>query len=272
MRRLRVELVMAMAIHLFSARPAPAALLGFLRGGDSRGSNITLNKRLHVNTLITEPGTVEIDWAGLYSFSSTGYSMPATLKYTPKGTHTIWGRTEYAVAFDSLDNVDTGGGRATQFSQSVTLAATSVLHDGKKLDIAIAPQATLFLRGEKGARLGALAIARYDTGRNSLGATLSWSAATHDSEANRAGTWDAGFGFGRRLAASGMLGRFTPHMNAVWERSTGMERVLSVFEGVEYQMTDRLAFDLSGQHLGVRGTTVDHQVAFGITFNLGKGR
>ncbi len=263
---------MVVAIHFFSARPAPAASLGFLRRGDSRGSRITLNKRLHVNTLITEPGTAEIDFAGLYSFSTTGYSMPATLKYTPAGTHTIWGRTEYAVAFDSLDNVDTGGGRATQFSQSITLTATSVLHDGKKLDIAIAPQATFFLRGEEGARLGAVAIARYDTGRNSLGATLSWSAATHDSATNRAGTWDAGVGFGRRLAASGTLGKFTPHMNAVWERSTGTERVISVFEGVEYQMTDKLAFDLSGQHLGLRGTMVDHQMAFGITFNLGKGQ
>lgn len=223
-----------------------------------------------MNTLITEPGTAEIDWSSLYSVSTTSFTMPSAVKYTPEGGHIIWGRTEYSVAFDSLTNAEMGGGRITQFSESVTLAGNSVVLDGEKLDIAIAPQATVFLRDESGARLGAVAIARYDSGRNSIGATLSWSAATHSSPSNPAGTLDAGFGFGRRLAGFGLLGKFTPHANVVWEKSTGIERVVSVFEGVEYQMTERLAFDLSGQHFSVAGGTPDHQVVFGLTINLGK--
>ncbi|MBZ5579281.1 MAG: hypothetical protein LAP40_22190 [Acidobacteriia bacterium] len=247
-----------------------ADLLPRLGLGTRSGSTITLRKRLHVNTLITEPGTAEIEWGSLDSFSSGNFTLPAAFKYTPQGHRIIWGRTEYSLAFDSVSVADLGGGRITQFSQSLTATATSVLHDGEKLDIAIAPQAVFFLRGEQGARLGAIAIARYDTGRHSMGVTVSWSAATHISASNPAGTLDVGLGYGRRLAAGGLLGKFTPHCNAVWERSTGLDRVVSVFEGVEYQMTERLAFDLSGQHFGINGNTPDHQIAFGITLNVGR--
>ena len=254
-------------LHLLS----PAGYAAFLpRLRSNRTSNITLRKRLHVNALITQPGTAEIEWSNLYSVSTTNFTMPSAVKYTPEGRYIVWGRTEYSVAFDSLTNTDIAGGRATQFSQSVTLAANSVLFDGEKLDVAIAPQTTVFLRDESGARLGAVAIARYDSGRNSMGATLSWSAATHSSASNPAGAFDLGFGLGRRLPGFGLLGKFTPHANVVWEKSTGIEAFVSVFEGVEYQMTERLAFDLSGQHFSVAGGTPDHQVVFGLTFNLGR--
>ena len=248
--------------------PGDAALLPGL--GSRNGSTITLRKRLHVNTLITAPGTGEIEWGSLYSATNDNFTLPAALKYTPAGTSIIWGRTEYSVAFDSVSIADIGGGRITQFSQSITAAATAVLHDGEKLDFAIAPQAGFLLRNGAGVRLGATAIARYDTGRNSIGATLGWTAATRASDSNPAGTWDVGLGFGRRLAASGQLGKFSPHVNALWERSTGDDRIVSLFEGVEYQMTDRLAFDLGGQHFGVNGNGMDNQLVFGITLNVGR--
>lgn len=255
-----------------AASPGLAAFLHLPRLGRGSGSTITLRKRLHVNTLITEPGTVEIEWGSLYSADSGHFTLPAALKYTPAGPHIIWGRTEYSVAFDSVSVADLGGNRVTQFGQSITLSATSVLHDGQKLDVAVAPQAVFFLRDEKGARFGAVAIARYDSGRNSLGATVGWSAATQNSGTNPAGTWDAGCGYGRRLAASGLVGKFTPHVNALWERSTGADRLISLFEGVEYQMTERLALDLGGQHVGVNGNEIDHQIVFGITLNVGRLR
>ncbi len=254
----------------FLMTPLPGLAVDLRLFGGGAGSTITLRKRLHVNTLITPPGTGEIEWGSLYSATGDNFTLPAALKYTPAGSRIIWGRTEYSVAFDSMSIADVGASRITQFSQSITLAATSVLHDGEKLDIAIAPQAAFFLRGEEGARLGAIAIARYDSGRNSLGATAGWSAATHNSSSNPSGTWDMGVGYGRRLAASGTVGKFTPHVNALWERSTGEDRIVSLFEGVEFQMTERLAFDLGGQHFGVNGSAADHQVTFGITLNVGK--
>jgi len=263
-------MVTAAAFFFAVSSQGSAAFFGLTAPRRPRGSNITLRKRLHVNTLIAEPGTVEIDWSSLFSLSSTNFSMPSAVRYTPQGRYIFWGRTEYSLSFDSVDNVKSGTGRMTQFSQSLTVAATSVLHDGEKLDFAVQPLATFFLRDESGARIGAVAIARYDTGRHSMGVTASWTAGTHPSATNPAGTFDAGVGYGRRLAASGLLGKFTPHMNAIWEKSTGQLRMLSVYEGVEFQSTERLAFDLSGQHLGVRGATPDHQVALGITLNLGK--
>jgi hypothetical protein len=231
-------------------------------------SNISLRERLHVNTLISPPGTAEVDWAGLYSLTTTNFAMPSTIKYTPQGPFIVWGRTEYSVSFDALDSIAIRDRHVTQFSQAMTLTATSVLFDGERLDIAVAPQATVLLRGDSGMRLGAVAIARYDVGQNSIGGTFAWSGATHASDTNPAGTFDIGAGFGRRLAPRGLLGKFTPHVNVVWERSTGVDPIMSMYEGVEFQMTDRFALDVTGQHLGVNGT-VEHQVVFGITLGIG---
>jgi len=253
---------------------SPCLAQVFTRSSPPPGGNskITLRKRLHVNTLITMPGTVEVDWSNLYSLSTTNFSMPSAIRYTPEGSRVIWGRTEYSLAFDSVTSAQTGGSRLTQFSQALTLTAAAVLHDGDKLDIAFAPQATLFLRDESGARLGAVAIARYDSGRNSTGATVSWSAATASSSSNPAGTFDVGFGYGRQLAGSRLLEKFTPHFNGEWEKSTGVGRAWMAFEGIEYQITERLAFDLSAQHVASAGNAPDHQIAFGMTLNLGRVR
>jgi hypothetical protein len=263
---------LAIATLLLAAPPGASARSLLSRGAASNRQNITLRKRLHVNTLITEPGTVEVEWGNLYSYTNSTFSMPSTIKFTPEGSHILWGRTEYSAAFDSVNSALVSGERSTQFSDRLTFAATSVVFDGEKLDIAIAPQATFFLRDESGSRLGATAIARYDVGRNSFGGTASWSTATAASPNNPAGTWDFSAGFGRRLAASGALGHLSPHVNAVYERSTGFERVISVFGGVEYQITEKVAVDVSGQRFGVSGGGADRQLLVALTVNLGKVR
>src|SRR5882672_9102823 len=243
----------------------------FQRSSNPR-STITLQKRLHVNTLITEPGTIELDWGNDYSFTSDSYTMPSTLKYTPEGKHVLWGRTEFAAGFDTVSSAVENDARIAHFGDRLTFTATSVLFDGEKLDLAVAPFASAFLRGESGMRVGATAIARYDSGRNSTGVTVSWSGATVASPSNPAGTFDAGLGYGRRLKASGFLGHFSPHGNVVLEKSTGVDRTVSLFEGVEYQITETFALDFSGQHFNVSGGTVDHQIVVGITVNLGRPR
>src|SRR5205823_4083565 len=131
-------------------------------------------------------------------FTSSAFSMPSTVKYTPMGREIWWGRTEYSVAFDSVASSIGTGGRITEFSEAVTLGANAVIHDGGKLDIAFQPFVSVFLRDESGARLGGVAIARYDFGQNSAGLTASWSGATHSSDSNPASTFDLGAGFGRR--------------------------------------------------------------------------
>ncbi len=259
----------AAVLLLCCSSMAKAAFFGRLSGSDTRASAIALRKRLHVNTLITEPGTMELEWGNDYSLTSDSYTMPSTIKYTPEGRHIWWGRTEFAASFDTVSTAVENDARIAHFSDRMTFAATSVLFDGEKLDIAIAPFASVLLRGDKGARLGATAIARYDIGQNSAGVTVSWSGATMASPTNPAGTFDAGVGYGRRLKASGFLGHFTPHTNVIYEKSTGATRQVSIFEGVEYQITEKFALDMSGQHFSVVGGGVDHQIVVGITANLG---
>ena len=231
----------------------------------SRPSSIALRKRLHVNPLITEPDTLDFEWGGAFSTGGS-FSFPTTLRFTPQGPHIYWGRTELSVSFDSLAN----DGTATHFGDRTTFAATCVLKDGEKLDIAFAPTATVLLRGDTGVRLGGTAIARYDVGRSSTGVTAGWTSASHPSATNPGGTLDLGAGYGYRLKASGPLAHLTVHTNCLWEKSSGTERQVSVFEGVEYQITEPLAIDFSAQHLNVWGGQMDHQVVIGLTFSTGK--
>jgi len=255
------------------ASQAHGALLHRNRVSASRhASGVSLRKRLHVNDLITEPGTVELDWGCLYSYTTGSFTLPSALKFTPAGNSLFWGRTEYSVAFDSVASAVNAGARSTQFSDRLTFVATSVVFDSPHFDIAFAPQVTALLRNESGARLGATAIARFDGGGNSVGATLGWTAATSATGTNPAGVWDFGAGFGRHLARSGFFNRLTPHVNAVLERSTGFERTLAVFGGVEYQIGERVAIDASGQRYGLTGGTPDRQFLLGLTINLGKRR
>jgi hypothetical protein len=199
---------------------------------------------------------MELEYGGSFSWDGS-FSFPMALHYTPEGRHAWWGRTEFAVNFDSLAH-DT----ATQFGDRVTGTATCVVHDGDKLDIAIAPQASFLLRGDTGARLGATAIARYDVGRSSAGVTFTWSGATHSSPSNPAGVYDVGAGYGIQLRA---LSHLTPHVNALYEKATGTERQISFFEGVEYQITDPFSIDFSFQHIAVFGGPRDTQFVVGIT-------
>jgi hypothetical protein len=248
----------------------PPSIHGAIFGRSQNTSSITLRKRLHVNTLITEPGSMEVEWANDYSFTSDNYTMPSTIKYTPQGRHILWGRTEFSAGFDTISTAVENDARIAHFSDRLNFAATCVLLDGEKLDIAIAPQASMFLRGDSGMRVGATAIARYDSGRNSTGITVGWSGATVASPTNPSGTLDVGVGYGRRLKASGFLGHFTPHGNVIYEKSTGVHRFVSIFEGIEYQITEKFALDFSGQHFSVAGGAVDHQIVIGITANLGR--
>ena len=99
---------------------------------------------------------------------------------------------------------------------------------------------------------------------------MTWTAATAASPTNPAGTWDFGAGFGRRLAASGAWGHLTPHLNTVYERSTGVNRTWAAFAGVEYQITERIAVDFTGQRFGLGGVNPDRQLVVGLTMNFGK--
>src|ERR1043166_3318751 len=136
MRSLRAALA-ALVLHA-AARGAI-----FFHGSDGssarRAPAISLRKRHHVNPLITEPDTIDIEWGG--SFSTSGnFTLPAAFHYTPQGSHIWWGRTEFSAAFDSLAYAG-----AAHFGDRASFAATCVIHDGEKLDLAVAPQTSVLL-------------------------------------------------------------------------------------------------------------------------------
>src|SRR5437773_2091021 len=151
----------------------PAAFGAPGEGAGKRSPAISLRKRLHVNPLITEPDTIDIEWGG--SFSTTGnFTIPPSIHYTPEGHHVGWGGPELSASFDSLSYQQP----ATHFGDRASFAATCVVKDGDKLDIAIAPQVSVLLRGDGGVRIGSTAIARYDSGHHSGGVTFTWTGAT----------------------------------------------------------------------------------------------
>ena len=106
--------------------PVWSTLLPAANRSPASQSTITLQKRLHVNTLITQPGTIELDWGNDYSFTSDSYTMPSTLKYTPAGKHILWGRTEFAASFDTVSSAVQNDARIAHFSDRLTFAATSI--------------------------------------------------------------------------------------------------------------------------------------------------
>ncbi len=236
-----------------------AAIFGHGATNAKRAPAISLRKRLHVNPLITEPDTIDIEWGGAFS-TGGGFTMPAVIHYTPEGSHIWWGRTEFSVSFDSLAYETP----VTHFGDRASFAATCVFFDGKKLDLAIAPQVSVLLRGDSGVRAGTTAIARYDSGHSSTGVTMTWTGATESSATNPAGTFDLGFGYGYSI------GRITPHVNWLMEKSTGLRRQVSLFEGAEYQLTEPLALDVAIQHIALWGQGRDTQIVVGFTVNTGR--
>lgn len=261
-------------IGLLTAAPLlPAAVhLSRRRVSVRHLSGVVQRKRLHVNNLIAEPGTMEIDFGYLYSWTTEAITLPSSLRVTPEGDSLWWGRTEYGVAFDSISSAVNTGLRSTQFSDRLSFTATSVLFDSEHFDIAVAPQITAMLRNDSGARWGATVIGRFDDGRNSFGVTGGWSGATAPSDTNPAGAWEFGAGFGRALRRQGPLHRITPHANAVLDRATGIGRSTSLFGGFEYQVNDRFSVDASGQRFSLTGAGPDRQFLLSVTMNTGRLR
>ena len=73
------------ALLVLAAGPPYAVASVFHRTHVSQArhaSGVSLRKRLNVNDLITEPGTVEIDWGTLYSYSTETLTLPSALKYS----------------------------------------------------------------------------------------------------------------------------------------------------------------------------------------------
>jgi hypothetical protein len=191
--------------------------------------------------------------------------MPTTVKWTPEGSTLIWGRTEYSANLDIVTSLVSDGNRVTHTSDHAGITATTLLADGEHWNFAVAPSITFGGREQPGFRAALTAITRYDYGRNSAGATLTWTGTPNPNDAAPAGSWDLGAGYGHTFGA-----KTTLHGDLQLERATGFVRAWSFFEGVEYQFTPAVAVDVSAQHLNAIGGTLDHQILAGLTVNFGR--
>jgi hypothetical protein len=244
---------------------APHAQAKLLRRSPRiRSSRIALRRRLHISPLITDTGTVETEWSTAWT-DPESFTMPTTVKWTPEGSTLVWGRTEYSANFDVVSSLVSDGNRVTHASDHAGITATTLIADGEHWNFAVAPAVTFGSRDQPGVRAGLTGITRYDQGRNSAGATITWTGTPKPNDSSPAGTWDLGLGFGHTFGD-----KTTVHMDAQLERATGFESAWSFFEGVEYQFTPALALDATMQHLNATGGTLDRQILIGLTFNLGR--
>lgn len=239
-------LALLLAVPLFPAR----FKIHFHRSAQSLGTR----NRLHVNRLITEPGTVEMEAAASWS-QSGDYVDPILLKYTPGK------KIEYSVGFDYAHP-----------GNDVTVAANSLLHDGEHWNVALGPNVTFVRRDGDGLRAGATFITRYDRGLASVGVTASWSKATRPSVNNPADYVAAGFGGGIRLAKEGRLSHWTLNGNILNERASATHPATSLYEGLEWEAAPRLSLNFVVQQLDLRGPNRDNQALVGLTLNLGHVR
>ena len=246
------------ALLMLVASLAPFGEARVFRRFHRRSSSMSLRRRLFTSPLITSPGNLDLEYSGAFDTNSS-FTMPGTLKYTPFG----W-QTEFSAGVDSVASViEDSGDRVTNFSDHVNLAATTAFHAGEHLAWAFAPTASIFLRGESGARLGGALIGRYDRANNTFSAAATWSGATRTSDTNPAGLMDVNLGYGRQLSK-----RWSAYSSVQWERASGASSQYSLFEGVEFQMNERFAVDLAGQHHALNTATHDHQIVLGITYTL----
>src|SRR5262249_32045739 len=147
-----------------------------------RGGSISLRRRVNIQPLITEPGTMEFDFGGVWSPSSLDFNLPTAFRITPEGPNILWGRSEFSTSFDSLASSHPNDHRVTQFSARMTVNRPTAVIDTEHFDMAAGPQASFFLHGDSGMRAGATVISRLDWGRNSAGFTANWSGATRPSD------------------------------------------------------------------------------------------
>lgn len=242
------------------------------RGSGARhsGSGV-LRRRVHISDLITEPGTLEVEWYHTYSITSGAYWIPTQIKITPaeKG---FWGSTEFSAGSDDMTNQVQNQSRSTHFGDHLYLNMTTVLHSGQHFSLAVGPQLTVLWRNDSGIRAGAYTITRWDLGRSSLGLTASWTGATQPSPTNPAGTLDGGVGFGRQFGRTGSRHPVTLHTSAIYERSTDFHGFPSFYEGAGIQLSKKVTLDVTASQLGSTDNGYDHQVQAGLIVNFGNPR
>lgn len=221
MSRLRLSSLLVL-ILLLAGGVAEARLRRFHHQAQSIGTR----NRVHVNRLITEPGTLEME-------IGAGFGVdPALVKFTG--------------------------------------AANSLLLDGLHWNVSAGPAVTIVRQDGSGLRGGGTVVTRYDRGLGSVGATAGWSKATLPGAGTPADVAAIGLGGGVRLGSAGWRGKLTVNGNLLREQASRTAVAWSTFEGLEWEVTGRVAANVVVQKIDWRGVNRDHQMFVGVTVNFGR--
>ncbi len=101
-------------------------------------------------------GTVELElgtafWQGFFT-------LPEVMKFTPFVTSGLFHQGEFSIGFDTISCLTTNGQRMIDFGDHIGLVFRRPVYKGKSVSVAVAPQATLLVKGDEGVRVGTTGI------------------------------------------------------------------------------------------------------------------
>lgn len=216
---------------------------------------------------VTAPGTLELELGGSANRDSLG--LPTTLKFTPNVPKGPFYKTEFSLSFESLSSMLTDSRRAFQFGDRLIFAVRRALHRGERFSFALAPHATFFVRGEKGARLGATAIGVWSFGLNTVVANLTYTGATSPSQSNSAHRADIALGYSRTIGEGELSNRFAVFGEYQHEIPNSGTTTASLMQGVAFRARPDIVLDFAVQQSGVGSRSVEVHLLGGLTVNLG---
>ncbi|MFQ5778748.1 MAG: hypothetical protein ACE5IP_12150 [Terriglobia bacterium] len=220
------------------------------------------------DTSTTAPGTLELE-IGTNS-SDDLFTLPLTIKYTPPAQRGLFHCAEFSFSVDAVSSASRNGRRVTQFSDRLGFTLRRPVYRGQAFSLAVAPQATFFLRGDSGARLGTTVIGVYAFGRNAAVLNATWTSATTSSPSNPAQQYDVAFDFARTLEESGALSRLSVFAGLLYGNPTNGSAAVSLGQGIAYRVRPHWVLDFAVRQQGLAAGNRDYQILVGSTLNLGK--
>lgn len=179
---------------------------------------------------------------------------------------------EFSLNFDAISSESEEADRVTHFSDRLGLVIRRPVYLGESFSLAVAPRATFFLRGDRGARLGLTALAAYEFGLNSVVANVTWTSATSPSSTNPAQRYDVAFDFIRQMRASGTLSHLSVFGGLLAANPTHQAASVSLGQGLSYRVRPNVVFDVAVREFGLAAGRRDYRVVAGFTVNLGRLR
>ncbi|MFY9224162.1 MAG: hypothetical protein WAQ98_15940 [Blastocatellia bacterium] len=220
------------------------------------------------DTSTTAPGTLEMELGTVISEDT--FVIPITFKYTPPATKGLFHKTEFSVSFDTIAGIESNNKRTTKTGNLISFAIRRPVFEIKNFSIAFAPQASFFLRDQKGARLGATVFTAYAFGLNSVVTNLTFSNATSSSASNPAQKYDLAIDVGRTLGNSGAKSKTSIFTGILIEKAKKQDSIVSLLQGINYRVKPNLVLDLSLRQVGFRTGNIDYQLLTGLTVNFGR--